>query len=99
MAPNIRTIAPPIVFDPRAGPKHGDQSPTRKAPDSNRNRWRRGHPPSCGLTFRARFYPRYSDQIEELIAKEAQGTGRSELAAISSSAARSGGLALSLSSL
>jgi hypothetical protein len=33
------------------------------------------------------FYPRYNDQIEELIAKEAQAAARSKLAAISSSAA------------
>jgi hypothetical protein len=39
----------------------------------------------------ARFYPRHNDQIEELIAKEAQATGRSNFAAISSSAPRSAG--------
>src|SRR6266542_5502987 len=39
----------------RMGPQSGQQ-PTRKAPDSNRNRCYAVIPPSCGPTFRTRFY-------------------------------------------
>jgi hypothetical protein len=61
------------------GPQSGQQ-PTRKAPDSNRNRRYAAIPPSCGPTFRTRFYREPVRRTCQRAEIEARDDGRDRLA-------------------